>query len=1097
MPSPIPGPPPFASATLSGLVSTTIQQFAGDKEFLGKIQATGNPVGLGVFTTGTLPAAASHPGAILYNTTVAKIQFSNGAVWASLDAGAGSFVQTTGDTMTGQLNIVGAGIAVDTADNTFVVDATNNRVGIRTAAPGFPLDVKGDDTVALLESADTVGTTSTLIVRNSGGTDGLPSILFQAEGTTVVGRIVGRNSAQAELVKGLTLTVPSTYGFGFSVGSSIVGGFESTGNFFVDTNTFVVDAVNNRVGIGTATPSFPLSVNGIVQSVTGGFRFPDATTQTTAFVPTSYVAKVGDTMSGQLTITGAGLVVDSADNTLVVDATNNRVAIGHATPGRVLDIRSTHAADYLARFQNNDVTGASALTFHNNADTERFRLGYANPSFATAAIAGLNFLQTDATDLVIAHATTQAHRFYAGSSNIAFDVADNTLYIDSANNRIGILTASPSASHVVHINQTQASNGHTVRIHNNSNAGYGDIEFYHTNGSTLVGSIGYGGSGVTQGGANDFHINYTNSNGLRLRAGVTDQHYFNFNGNVTFDTTDNGFHMDAVNNRIGIYTGSPSGGVAGYTHPLHINLGTTGTRSVLISGGGTISKGLSFQDATNNRTWTVDHRPTGENNRFEGWYHNGTTAVRQFCFTTTGRLGVGDVTPVVELDVIGSGQFTGGLTVDTDTLSVNAADNNVGIGGTALAANKLQVFGKTAIGGDLEVDTDVLYASATNNRVGINNATPTLPLHLVNHGESGAAFLDTYSGGAGTSTVNLTSLHFRAARDTAGSPDPVQTNDHLGAVTGRGYGSTGFATQSRASVVFRAAQNWTDANQGSYIEIFTTPNNSTTLTSRMRIENNGDVAINTNTLYVDAVNGRVGIGDATPSEALEVVGNILASGTITGSNLSGTNTGNVTLAAVGSSPNASAATLTGQALNLEPASDSFPGVVTTGAQTFGGMKTFAAVRVTAATGTGITTDYNGDHRRGYYKVTFTEAAFTAAALTEDLTVCTIPAKARVVSVIADTTTAFTGGGAAVATLRLGKTVNGQEYILDHSVFTTGTKGLVDADLGTSINRANAVQGGDIPSWTASTDLKIRLTSDVNVNTLTTGSITFYITVEFI
>jgi hypothetical protein len=48
----------------------------------------------------------------------------------------------------------------------------------------------------------------------------------------------------------------------------------------------------------------------------------------------------------------------------------------------------------------------------------------------------------------------------------------------------------------------------------------------------------------------------------------------------------------------------------------------------------------------------------------------------------------------------------------------------------------------------------------------------------------------------------------------------------------------------------------------------------------------------------------------------------------------------VTLSAIGSTPNANAATLTGQVLNLEPASASFGGVVTTGTQTFAGDKTF-------------------------------------------------------------------------------------------------------------------------------------------------------------
>lgn len=51
----------------------------------------------------------------------------------------------------------------------------------------------------------------------------------------------------------------------------------------------------------------------------------------------------------------------------------------------------------------------------------------------------------------------------------------------------------------------------------------------------------------------------------------------------------------------------------------------------------------------------------------------------------------------------------------------------------------------------------------------------------------------------------------------------------------------------------------------------------------------------------------------------------------------------VTLSAVGSSPNANGATLSGQVLNLEPADATNPGVITTGAQTFGGDKTFADV----------------------------------------------------------------------------------------------------------------------------------------------------------
>lgn len=61
---------------------------------------------------------------------------------------------------------------------------------------------------------------------------------------------------------------------------------------------------------------------------------------------------------------------------------------------------------------------------------------------------------------------------------------------------------------------------------------------------------------------------------------------------------------------------------------------------------------------------------------------------------------------------------------------------------------------------------------------------------------------------------------------------------------------------------------------------------------------------------------------------------------INGITQSGSNTGDVTLSPVGNSPNIYGATLSGQILNLEPASSLFPGVVTTLSQTFSGSKQF-------------------------------------------------------------------------------------------------------------------------------------------------------------
>jgi len=72
------------------------------------------------------------------------------------------------------------------------------------------------------------------------------------------------------------------------------------------------------------------------------------------------------------------------------------------------------------------------------------------------------------------------------------------------------------------------------------------------------------------------------------------------------------------------------------------------------------------------------------------------------------------------------------------------------------------------------------------------------------------------------------------------------------------------------------------------------------------------------------------------------LGNLTGVGTINGSTFSGTNTGDVTLAAFGAAPNANAASLAGQVLTLQPADASFPGGVSTTTQSFAGLKTFTS-----------------------------------------------------------------------------------------------------------------------------------------------------------
>lgn len=163
-------------------------------------------------------------------------------------------------------------------------------------------------------------------------------------------------------------------------------------------------------------------------------------------------------------------------------------------------------------------------------------------------------------------------------------------------------------------------------------------------------------------------------------------------------------------------------------------------------------------------------------------------------------------------------------------------------------------------------------------------------------------------------------------------------------------------------------------------------------------------------------------------------------------------------------------------------------------------KTFNAVepaRIIDGTGTGLTVNESGRFERAVHKVTVTFAALSCAALTCDKTIATIPAKTRLVGIIADTTQVYAGGTVSAASIIVGKTVGGNEYLLTHSVFgATIVRGLVDGDLGASLARATAVQTGDLPSWTTTTNVSVRLTTvTANTNALTQGSTTYYLITE--
>lgn len=106
--------------------------------------------------------------------------------------------------------------------------------------------------------------------------------------------------------------------------------------------------------------------------------------------------------------------------------------------------------------------------------------------------------------------------------------------------------------------------------------------------------------------------------------------------------------------------------------------------------------------------------------------------------------------------------------------------------------------------------------------------------------------------------------------------------------------------------------------------------------------------------------GNILIGGGSGSTGCTITnatGALTCSGALTGSNISGsssgTNTGDITLSAIGATPNANGATLTSQVLNLQPADGTYGGIVSATTQTFVGAKTFSNT-LTASNGLTLT-----------------------------------------------------------------------------------------------------------------------------------------------
>lgn len=368
------------------------------------------------------------------------------------------------------------------------------------------------------------------------------------------------------------------------------------GNITADTDTFFVDAVNNRVGVGDIVPStkFVLggtgSANGItfgddaIDSVnlyrsaantlktdddlvigatgngkitvgvvdpylienTGTFQAALEFRTTATAGADDFVFTLGGaerarlTETGNLTILGTLTAQSTSTSTFAgsIDMQNNVILnIGNAGTDFVATTGALNLAGVLTA--NGGITLGSSQTFSASSGT----ISTTGLSASTISTTSSNLTLSTATSGTLALTSAGALNLSAGATSTftlanvanALNFDSNTLSIDALNNRVGIGTSAPD--HLLSITQT-VSDDQTVNVLTGSSSRYGAITLGRTATELQMGIAAGGGQFANNSVAGDVII--TNKGGGKLFLGTGNSAAFqtiDASGNVGIGTS--------------------------------------------------------------------------------------------------------------------------------------------------------------------------------------------------------------------------------------------------------------------------------------------------------------------------------------------------------------------------------------------------------------------------------------------------------------------------------------------------------------------------------------------------------------------------------
>ena len=601
----------------------------------------------------------------------------------------------------------------------------------------------------------------------------------------------------------------------------------------VDVSGFVYDPSNNRLAINKTNPQFNLDV------------------------------------SGTANITG-NLSVDT--NTLFVDASNNRVGIIKTNPSYPLDVNGSAKFTSLIDAENSKGTNGQVLI--SNGD------GYV----WTDADSNINILNTTSS-------STIHYPMFADDSGFRpVNIDKSGLAFQPSTNNFGIGNVTPA--YTLDVSGTANITGN-VLIRSNTDISQGTLTIT-TNTST--------GNSIILNKLNPSRDNYYNSQ-ITFQENGVDEAYIWHQADVSGQ-------LEPSMLRLGNGSGTTSWSIAtnqinklSYGHP-------SGQRDTLVG----IRYGYNGNtDASVNKILHISNNDANP-----------------LVFTTTGRLGVGTTSPAYNLDVVGTANITGQTIISTPLVKIgqNAGQTNQGANCIAIgngAGQTQQVLESIAIGGNSGQTNQGFQSVAIGQGAGQGT-----------QGNTAVAIgyvAGRYSQGTDCIAIGSTSANsgqkFRAVAIGYNAGFTNQGTQSIGIGQSAGYsnqgeesyaigGGAGFdaqkyraiaigreagfsnqgsysiaigyragqTDQSANSIILNGSSNALNANTSGFfvnpirnvassqLLQYNTSNSEFSYSNRLNnnLEISGNLSVNTNTLFVDASNNRVGIGTTDCSESLDVSG---------------------------------------------------------------------------------------------------------------------------------------------------------------------------------------------------------------------------------